>query len=154
MKYESAIPTKTREEIISMLSSILSNSMILYVKTRKFHWDVTDEGFNDLHGVFQSQYLKLKTSIDELAVKIKYIESSEIKAQSSQRNRGAKAQQYRSTRDMISELLADHEAVIAQIGKDIDSCMERYKDSETADFLVKLLDEHKQIARALNTELH
>lgn len=154
MKYESVIPTKTREEIISMLSSILSNSMILYVKTRKFHWDVTGEGFKDLHGVFQSQYLKLKTSIDELAIKIKDFESHEVPSRVDRNSQGAQMPQYRSTHDMISELLADHEAVIMQIGRDIDSCMEKYKDSETADFLVKLLEEHKQIARALNVELH
>lgn len=154
MKYESVIPTKAREEIISMLSSILSNSMILYVKTRKFHWDVTDEGFKDLHGVFQSQYLKLKASIDELAVKIKNVESYEQRGQASRRSSSREESQHRSTRDMITELLADHEAVIVQIGKDIDSCMERYKDNETAGFLVKLLDEHKQIARVLNTELN
>ena len=53
-----------------LLSAMLANEMILYVKTRKSHWSVSGESFMELHKLFESQYNQLELLIDEIAERI------------------------------------------------------------------------------------
>src|ERR1017187_4965900 len=55
---------------INLLSFVLSDEMTLYVKTRKFHWNVFGESFMELHKLFESQYTELEESIDAIAERI------------------------------------------------------------------------------------
>jgi starvation-inducible DNA-binding protein len=41
---------------------------------------------------------------------------------------------YPSQKEMIAELLADHETVIQHLRKDIETCEEEIKDAATTDF--------------------
>jgi len=60
---------------------------------------------------------------------------------------------YPSQKDMLRELLKDHETVIIQLRKHIDACDEVYKDIGTADFLTDLIKEHETIAWTLRRYL-
>jgi starvation-inducible DNA-binding protein len=44
--------------------------MVLYVKTRKFHWNVAGERFIKMHNLFEAQYNELELIIDEVAERI------------------------------------------------------------------------------------
>jgi len=59
MKPDIGIAEKYLEKSISMLTVILSDEVILYTKTRKFHWNVCGESFMELHKLFQNQYTEL-----------------------------------------------------------------------------------------------
>ena len=54
----------------SILGTILSNEMTLYVKTRKFHWNISGNSFMELHKLFEEQYRILEAQIDEVAERI------------------------------------------------------------------------------------
>ncbi len=54
----------------TLLSVVLSDEMTLYVKTRKFHWNVAGESFMELHKLFEAQYTELELVIDEVAERI------------------------------------------------------------------------------------
>jgi DNA-binding ferritin-like protein len=56
MKPDIEIPGKQVDSSIKLLSSILADEMNLYVKTRKFHWNVSGESFMELHKLFEGQY--------------------------------------------------------------------------------------------------
>ena len=60
---------------------------------------------------------------------------------------------YPSQRQMLGELLKDHEAVIKQLRKYIDDCDEKYGDMGTSDFLTDLIKEHETIAWTLRRYL-
>ena len=70
MKPDIGIPDKDLKGITGILSKVLSDSMVLYSKTRKFHWNVKGESFMELHKLFESQYKKLEVAIDEIAERI------------------------------------------------------------------------------------
>ena len=67
MKPDIGISNKHINKNVDILSSLLANEMILYVKTRKFHWNVSGESFMELHKLFEGQYNQLEESIDEIA---------------------------------------------------------------------------------------
>ncbi|HQZ24770.1 MAG TPA: ferritin-like domain-containing protein [Flavobacterium sp.] len=53
---------------IVLLSVVLADEMTLYVKTRKFHWNVAGLSFMELHKLFESQYTELEAIIDNIDV--------------------------------------------------------------------------------------
>jgi starvation-inducible DNA-binding protein len=50
--------------------------MTLYIKTRKFHWNVCGESFMEIHKLFENQYKQLEESIDEIAERINKLEEN------------------------------------------------------------------------------
>jgi starvation-inducible DNA-binding protein len=140
----------------SLLSVVLSDEMTLYVKTRKFHWNVTGESFMELHKLFEAQYTELETIIDEVAERIgklggktigtmnEFSKLSRIKENPSE---------YSVQKTLISELLTDHETLISELQKDIDKSAEENHDAGTADLLTKVLQQHETIAWILRRYL-
>jgi len=61
---------KNKNAIGDLLTVILSDGMVLYTKTRKFHWNVSGNSFMELHILFENQYKQLEASIDEIAERI------------------------------------------------------------------------------------
>jgi starvation-inducible DNA-binding protein len=138
------------------LSSILANEMTLYIKLRKFHWNVAGENFMELHKLFEGQYVQLEQSIDEIAERISKLggktigtmkEFSELTILKESPNH------YPSQTEMKKELLDDHETLIVQLRKDIDICAEENKDAGTADFMTGLMEQHETMAWVLRRYL-
>src|SRR3954469_13136680 len=70
MKTNIGISEKNLKQSAVLLSTILSDEMTLYVKTRKAHWNVTGESFMELHKLFEGQYKQTEEVIDEIAERI------------------------------------------------------------------------------------
>jgi starvation-inducible DNA-binding protein len=152
MKPNIGISDKNLGHITDILTNVLADAMILYVKTRKFHWNVSGESFMELHKLFEKQYDDLAESIDEIAERInklggktigtmqEFLESATLKETPSK---------YPGSKEMIRELLKDHETVIQLLRKAVDECADKYKDAGTADFLTGLLEQHETIAWTL-----
>jgi len=157
MKPEIGITEKHLHKSITLLSAILSNEMTLYVKTRKFHWNVSGESFMELHKLFQSQYTELEETIDLVAERInklggktigtmqEFAELSTIKESPGK---------YPTQKEMMKELLGDYESVIVQLRKDIEVCNEKNKDAGTTDFLTKIIEQHETTAWVLRRYLN
>jgi starvation-inducible DNA-binding protein len=152
MKANIGLTEKNVTAITAMLTSVLADAMVLYTKTRKFHWNVSGNSFMELHKLFEDHYTKLEQAIDEIAERINKLGAKtpgtmqEFLDKTSLKESPGK---YPSQQDMIKELLKDHETVIVQLRKNIDSCDEKYGDKGTADFLTDLLREHETIAWTL-----
>ena len=61
---------------------------------------------------------------------------------------------YPSSKEMIKELLEDHETLIIQLRSFINDCSEKYKDAGTADLLTGLMEEHETMAWTLRRYLN
>ncbi len=146
------IPEKTLKSIASMLSAVLADTVLLYTKTRKFHWNVWGNSFMELHKLFEAQYKQLEEAIDEIAERINKLGAktpgtmTEFLEHASLKEAPGK---YPSQKEMIKELLADHEKVIVTLRGAIEDCTDKYKDAGTADFLTGLMEEHETIAWTL-----
>lgn len=140
-----------------LLSTLLSDEMTLYVKTRKFHWNIVGNSFMELHKLFEAQYAELEEVIDEVAERINKLGSKTIgtmKEFSKLTRLEEKENNYPMQKEMISDLLKDHEILITEIRKDIEACSEENHDAGTADLLTKILQQHETMAWILRRYLN
>ena len=156
MKPHIGLSEKKLSSVADLLSVVLADQVTLYTKTRKFHWNVSGESFMELHKLFENQYKQLEESIDEVAERINKLGSKTIGTM----NEFAKLtslkehpNKYPTAKEMIRELLVDHETVIVNLRKFVDECAESIKDAGTADFLTGLMEEHETIAWTLRRYL-
>jgi starvation-inducible DNA-binding protein len=149
MKPNIGISEKNLKASVNILERVLANEMTLYVKTRKAHWNVSGESFMELHKLFEEQYNGLETAIDEVAERIGKLGQktigtmAEFSKLSSLKEHPGK---YQEAKDMLKELLKDHEEVIVDLRKDIEDCGEKNNDAGTADFLTGLMEHHETTA--------
>ena len=156
MKLQIGITEAHLKNSISILSSILANEMTFYIKLRKFHWNVSGQSFMELHKLFEGQYSQMEVSIDETAERISKLggktigtmkEFSELTIIKESPN------QYPGQKEMIKELLEDHETIIVRLRKDVDASADENKDAGTADFLTSLMLDHETMAWTLRRYL-
>ncbi len=144
------------EKIINLLSVVLSDEMTLYVKTRKFHWNVTGQSFMELHKLFEAQYSELELTIDNVAERIGKLGGKTIGTMSefSSLTRVVEhPNKYPVQNTMLSELLNDHKTIIYELRKDIDICSDECHDAGTADLLTGILQQHETTAWVLRRYL-
>ncbi|WP_395066966.1 Dps family protein [Flavobacterium sp.] len=144
------------EKSIDLLSVVLSDEMTLYVKTRKFHWNVAGESFMELHKLFQDHYTQYEEIIDEVAERINKLGGKTIGTMNEflDKTRIKEApNKYPVQKVMLTELLGDSETLIAELRKDIDTCANENKDAGSADLLTKILQQHETIAWILRRYL-
>ncbi len=157
MKLNIGITEKDLKSTNKLLGIILADEMTLYIKTRKAHWNVSGESFMELHKLFEGQYKQLEESIDEVAERIGKLGEKtlgtmeEFTSLTSLKEHPGK---YVSSKEVIAELLADHESVIVKLRKDIDQSAGKNKDAGTADFLTGLMEQHETIAWVLRRYLN
>ena len=157
MKPNIGIPEKKINAVTELLSEALANEVTLYTKTRKFHWNVSGESFMELHKLFENHYKQLEASIDEVAERISKLGHKAIgtmeefgKLSTVKEHPG----EYPSSKEMIKELLTDHETITIMLRKFVDDCSEEHKDVVTADFLTGLMEQHETIAWTLRRYLN
>lgn len=144
------------QKSVSILELVLSDEMALYIKTRKFHWNVTGESFMELHKLFERQYTELELVIDEVAERINKLGAKTIgtmKEFSANTRLAEHPNKYPDQKGMLSELLDDHEFMATQLRKDIATCTDEIEDVGTADMLTKILQQHESEAWILRRYL-
>tara|TARA_R110002050_G_scaffold239974_1_gene376177 strand:- start:8966 stop:9436 length:471 start_codon:yes stop_codon:yes gene_type:complete len=151
MKTNIGITEKNLASNIKHLTVVLSNAMILYIKTRKFHWNITGASFMELHKLFENQYNELEKDIDEIAERISKLGGKPIGTMKEFLKHGSlkESETNPSQKVMIEELLNDHETVIKELRNTITSIEEDTDDMGTADFLTALLQSHESKAWVL-----
>jgi starvation-inducible DNA-binding protein len=156
MKPEIGISAKHLEKSISMLTSILADEMTLYIKTRKFHWNVKGQSFMELHKLFELHYSELEEIIDAMAERISKLGGNTIgtmKEFTELTRLKESPGHYGSQKEMLKELLGDHETIVVEARKDIEKDGEKVKDQVTIDFLIKIMQQHETIAWVLRRYL-
>ncbi len=157
MKINIGISSKDLKNVVQILSVILANETILYVKTRKFHWNVKGVNFMELHKLFEGQYKQLEEYIDEVAERINKLGENTIGTMKEFNAAGSLKEspgKYPTQNNMMKELLSDHESMIRQLRKQVELCSTQYKDAGTADFLTGIMEEHETIAWVLRRSLN
>ena len=156
MKPNIGLTSKNLESVTALLSTLLADEMTLYVKTRKFHWNVNGESFMELHKLFEHQYNKLEEAIDEIAERIsklgalsigtmkEFLQLTSLKETPGKNPNRA---------GMLKELLADHETIIKALRKNIDDCEDKFNDKGTSDFLNGIMQQHETMAWTLRRYL-
>ena len=149
MKPNIGIADEPRQAVISILNTLLADEYLLYTKTRNYHWNVVGPQFNDLHKFFESQYEELDDVVDDVAERARALggHAQGTLAEFTKRAR-LKEQpgQYPDAKEMLAQLLADHETVIRHLRDDAEVTMVKHEDAGTNDFLIGLMEKHEKMA--------
>lgn len=144
MEPKIGITKKDLNTSVDFLTVVLANEMLLYVKTRKFHWNVSGNSFMELHKLFEEHYTELEHTIDEIAERISKLGAKAIGTMQEFIDHATLKENSNTVdqKDMINELLSDHEAILKQLREYIKE-VEETNDYGTADFLTALLQSHE-----------
>lgn len=149
------IPEKDLSKSIQLLSIVLADSVVLYTKVRKFHWNVFGNSFMELHKLFQTNYTELEQIIDDIAERINELGGKTIgtmKEFLDLTNLEENPNAYPTQKEMITELLSDYEQVVVVIRASITQC-DTSADYGTVDFLTGLLEANEKTAWILRRYL-
>ena len=143
-----------RAQIVEILNQTLADVVVLYVKTRNFHWNVEAPNFYELHKLFESQYETLDDNMDNIAERARALQgrAAGSLAEYLKIARLKEAKGKPDARKMLAELLADHEAVANQLRKDVETVGD-LGDVSTEDFLTGLIEGHEKMAWMLRSSL-
>ena len=137
-----------RNSVVKILNALLSDEYVLYTKTRNYHWNVTGPQFNDLHKFFEEQYTELNVVADDVAERARSLGGwalGTLKEFSQHARVNEYPGQYPQAREMIANLLADHETIVRQLRTDLETA-EKQHDMGTNDFLTGLMEKHEKMA--------
>lgn len=154
-KVNIGLATNSCQKINDILGNIIADQYTLYTKTRNYHWNVTGEDFIQYHKLFEDQYSAIDEDIDEVAERIRALGGKtpatlgEFLKSTTLKEHPAK---YPAAKTMIANLLADHETVIRNLRKNIESCA-KLGDAGTEDFLTQLMEKHEKTAWMLRATL-
>ena len=70
MKPNLGITAKNLNSVNGVLNHVLADGNVLYIKLRKFHWNLSGDNFMELHLLFEDQYTAVAEAIDEVAERI------------------------------------------------------------------------------------
>jgi len=141
--------------VVKILNTLLSDEYVLYTKTRNYHWNVLGPQFNDLHKFFEEQYTELNVVADDVAERARALGGwalGTLKEFSQHARLNEHPGEYPNARQMIANLLADHEALVRQLRADLESA-EKHHDMGTNDFLTGLMEKHEKMAWMLRAFL-
>lgn len=141
------ITAEARKEIAQGLSGLLADTYTLYLKTHGYHWNVTGPMFRTLHLMFEEQYVELAAAIDEIAERIRALDShapasfAEFKALSEI----PEADGVPEAMEMVKDLIEGHETLITN-ARELVGTAEEADDVATADLVTTRIDVHEKTA--------
>ena len=156
MKINIGLDDTQRRGVIDILNRLLADEIVLYVKTRNYHWNVEGPDFSETHKFFEAQYEQLDEVMDEVAERARILGG---------RAAGSLAQYLELTqlgedkgsttgeKNMIGNLLNDHEAIIRRLRENIDVVGDKFHDVGTQDLLTGVLERHEKMAWMLRSYL-
>lgn len=162
MKASIGIPAKQTEAICNdILSPLLANEFLLYLKTRKAHWNIEGPDFHAVHIYFEELYTQLETVVDLVAERIRkighytpatmkqYLSLTHLKELTKETTSGKN-----DSLSYMKDLLADHESIIKFLRDSVEKIENDYEeDFGTGDFLTSLLEKHETAAWMLRSHL-
>lgn len=154
MAIDLGIKEADRLAIAEGLSHLLADTYTLYLKTHKYHWNVTGPMFQTLHLMFETQYNELALAVDLIAERIRaldvlapgsYSEFSKLASISEDADTP-------SATEMISRLVEGQEAVV-RTARSLYPTANDAHDEVTADLLTQRIQIHEKTAWMLRSLL-
>jgi starvation-inducible DNA-binding protein len=139
---------------IKALESMLANSYSLYLKTQNYHWNIRGSEFKSLHELFGAQYEELAKAIDEIAERIRALDSL-VAASFKTFDKASKIKdgnQNSSSQIMLKELYDDNQ-FLAEIANSTLKIAQKEGDEATADMMISRIQAHNKNAWMLKSSL-
>ncbi|WP_086733419.1 Dps family protein [Erythrobacter colymbi] len=108
----------SKAALVAELNGLLADHFALYIKTKNFHWHVKGPRFHDLHLLFDAQATAVQGQIDVIAERVRKLDADTLTSVGSVAKASAIKDQDKtslSAEEMIAELMADNQAVVARL---------------------------------------
>jgi len=151
---DNGIDAAARGRITEGLSHLLADTYTLYLKTHKYHWNVTGPMFQTLHLMFETQYNELALAVDLIAERIRALGAkspgsyTEFAALTSI----GEGSDVGTAIEMIRDLVASQEAVV-RTARTLFPVVDEAHDEPTADLLTQRMQIHEKTAWMLRSLL-
>ena len=134
-----------KRQCAEVLSKVLADTFVLYLKTHNFHWNVKGPQFISLHKMFEEQYRDLWSALDDIAERIRTLDQPApgTTAQFKQLAEIKEKDSLPAAMDMLSELISDNEAVLRTIRTALSTAQDA-GDEATAGLLTDRLSYHEK----------
>ncbi|MEN9287162.1 MAG: hypothetical protein RLZ29_375 [Actinomycetota bacterium] len=143
-----------RLKIADGLAHLLADTYTLYLKTHKYHWNVTGPMFQTLHLMFETQYNELSLAVDLIAERIRALDvlapgsyAEFVKLSSIKEDTDTP-----SATEMIKRLVDGQEAVV-RTARALFPLVDSAHDEPTADLLTQRMQVHEKTAWMLRSLL-
>lgn len=148
MKANIGISEEHLQLVANELQSVLADEVVLYIKTRNYHWNIEGDNFMELHKLYQTMYEQMEDFIDDTAERIRmlgHFAQGRLKDFLQQTN--LLEEEYTNDQKIqLQNLLNDHETIVRNLRQKIDLFTKTYNDAGNADYLTGLMKEHEKMA--------
>jgi starvation-inducible DNA-binding protein len=128
------------------LNGVLADAFGLYLKTKNFHWHVSDRQFRHYHLLFDEQAGQILAMTDALAERVRKIGGSTLRSlnQAAAMTRVPPNENERvAAADMLAELHVDNRAFLEAL-RDAHAMADHHDDVATASLLENWIDQAEQ----------
>ena len=139
-----------RYAVVEILNHTLADEVVLTIKTRCAHWNVSGAGFIELQILFASQYEQLNAISNEIAERVRMLGGIVI-GSLREFTRYTRVEEQSGVAPDILHLLADNEAFIRFLREDARKCTEEYEDEGTFELMVSIMRLHEKMAWMLRS---
>lgn len=151
------ITQENRSKVAELLTHLLADEHILYIKLRNYHWNIEGMFFQSLHEFFADQYDDLEDVIDDIAERVRTLGFYAPGAMDDFKSLARLSETGHlngNGEQMLRNILADHEMIIQILRGNVNDTMDKYKDAGTADFLTALMEKHEKMAWMVRSHLN
>jgi starvation-inducible DNA-binding protein len=136
------------QAVSEALNKLLADEVVLYIKTRNYHWNIEGPNFNEMHKFYEQQFNELDEMMDQIAERIRTIgHYTEARLADYLRLTSLIENDYTNFQnDQLKYLLASHETIINNLRRLIPLFADKHKDLGSSDFVTGLLGKHEKMA--------
>lgn len=156
IKVNDGLTNEQQAGVVELLKSALADQHVLYMKMRNYHWNITGPQFQSLHALIEKQYDQIADAIDDTAERIRQYGAyapGTLKEMLEMARLSEEPGVVPTAREMIANLVADHEAVIRQLREDTKTAGDQYEDISVEDYFTALTQDHQKMAWLLRAHL-
>ena len=156
IKVNDGLSSDQQKGVIELLKYALADQHVLYMRMRNYHWNITGPQFQSLHLLIEKQYDQIAEAIDDTAERIRQYGAfapGTLKEMLELARLREEPGVVPSAREMVANLVADHEAVIRQLREDTKTAGDTYGDISVEDYFIRLTQDHQKMAWLLRAHL-
>jgi starvation-inducible DNA-binding protein len=148
MKPNLGIPETHLNAVALELNKLLADEVVLYIKTRNYHWNIEGANFQQMHLFYEGQFNQLDEIMDQVAERIRIIgHYTEARLTDYLKLTNLLESPYTNAQnDQLKNLLASHETIIHNLRRLVQLFIEKHKDIGSSDFVTQLLGKHETMA--------
>ncbi len=156
IKVNDGLTSEQQSGVVELLKYVLADQHVLYMRMRNYHWNITGPQFQPLHALIENQYDQIAAAIDDTAERIRQYGAfapGTLKEMLELARLDEEPGVVPSAREMVANLVADHEAVIRQLREDTKTAGDTYGDISVEDYFTGLVQDHQKMAWLLRAHL-